>query len=93
MGMNSRNSIPIVDLFAGPGGLGEGFSSLPSDPFRIVVPAEMDTHAHATLRLRAFYRILRRMEGDMLRPYYDLSNLGSPLPNDRGTSSIPVASR
>lgn len=84
MGMNSKNSIPIVDLFAGPGGLGEGFSSLPHDPFRIVVSAEMDTHAHATLRLRAFYRILRRMGGDMLRPYYDLCNLGIPLPDDLG---------
>lgn len=79
MGMNS---IPIVDLFAGPGGLGEGFSSLPHDPFRIVVSAEMDTHAHATLRLRAFYRILRRMGGDMLRPYYELCNLGITLPDD-----------
>lgn len=87
MGMNFRNSIPIVDLFAGPGGLGEGFSSLPHDPFRIVVSAEMDTHAHATLRLRAFYRILRRMGGDMLRPYYDLCNLGIPLPDDLATQT------
>ncbi|WJJ93582.1 DNA cytosine methyltransferase [Neopusillimonas aromaticivorans] len=87
MGMNSRNSIPIVDLFAGPGGLGEGFSSLPRDPFRIVVSAEMDKHAHATLRLRAFYRILRRMGGDMLRPYYDLCNLGTLLPDDLAIQS------
>ncbi len=87
MGMNSRNSIPIVDLFAGPGGLGEGFSSLPHDPFRIVVSAEMDTHAHATLRLRAFYRILRRVGGDKLRPYYDLCNRGIPLPDDLATQT------
>lgn len=87
MFMNSTNSIPIVDLFAGPGGLGEGFSSLPDESFRIVVSAEMDPHAHATLRLRAFYRVLRSMGDDMLRPYYDLCNHGTPLPSDLATQS------
>lgn len=51
--------IPIVDLFAGPGGLGEGFSSLDVNnmrPFRIAVSVEKDEHAHKTLSLRAFYR-------------------------------------
>jgi DNA (cytosine-5)-methyltransferase 1 len=80
--MKSTNSIPIVDLFAGPGGLGEGFSSLTGNPFRILVSAEMDPHAHATLRLRAFYRNLRRMDGDMLRSYYELCNHGTSLPDD-----------
>lgn len=45
MGMNSRDSIPIVDLFA-----------LPRDPFRIVVSAEIDTHARAVLTQQILHR-------------------------------------
>lgn len=52
--------IPVVDIFAGPGGLGEGFSGFTSadgaHPFRIAVSAEKDPLAHATLLLRAFFR-------------------------------------
>jgi len=53
---------PVVDLFAGPGGLGEGFTSMtaPSDSsryaFRTAVSIEAEEHAHATLKLRHFYR-------------------------------------
>lgn len=50
----------VVDLFAGPGGLGEGFSSWKDRsgrrPFRLATSVEMDPYAHATLRLRAFRR-------------------------------------
>ena len=63
-------TIPIVDLFAGPGGLGEGFSSVEGDPFRIIVSAEMNSSARATLRLRAFYRLLKRRGGNALDSYY-----------------------
>lgn len=66
--------IPVVDLFAGPGGLGEGFSSVNGDPFRIIVSAEMNCSAHATLRLRAFYRLLKRQGGDALNSYYKFCN-------------------
>ena len=55
--------IKIVDLFAGPGGLGEGFSSFQSEgqhPFKIAVSVEKDKFAHSTLRLRAFWRLLKR---------------------------------
>jgi len=52
--------IPIVDLFAGPGGLGEGFSSARLESgecaFRIALSVERDEAAHATLQLRAFFR-------------------------------------
>lgn len=51
--------IPIIDLFAGPGGLGEGFSALLRDGcpvFKIGVSIEKDPFAHQTLELRAFYR-------------------------------------
>lgn len=74
--------IPIVDLFAGPGGLGEGFSSVAGDPFRIIVSAEMDPNAHATLRLRAFYRLLKRKGGDALASYYRYCNNEATKPYD-----------
>jgi DNA (cytosine-5)-methyltransferase 1 len=48
------NKITAVDLFAGPGGLGEGFES--SGDFRIAVSIECDPHAHQTLQLRSFFR-------------------------------------
>lgn len=58
--MPDRLSIPVIDLFAGPGGLGEGFSafSLPdrSRPFRIALSIEMEEWAHRTLELRSFFR-------------------------------------
>lgn len=57
--MPKKTPIPIIDLFAGPGGLGEGFSSYPMDndpAFKICLSFEMETWAHRTLLLRSFYR-------------------------------------
>jgi DNA (cytosine-5)-methyltransferase 1 len=52
--------IPVVDLFAGPGGLGEGFASLVTNAlthaFAIRLSIEMDQDAHTTLELRSFFR-------------------------------------
>lgn len=52
--------VQIVDLFSGPGGLGEGFSSSRgsdgSRAYEIAVSIEKDRAAHKTLRLRAFLR-------------------------------------
>jgi DNA (cytosine-5)-methyltransferase 1 len=52
--------IPIIDIFAGPGGLGEGFSSWRDERgrsrFELALSIEKDAFAHATLRLRAFRR-------------------------------------
>jgi DNA (cytosine-5)-methyltransferase 1 len=52
--------IPIIDLFAGPGGLGEGFSEHltegGSSTFKIKLSIESDPHAHRTLELRTFFR-------------------------------------
>ena len=52
--------IPVIDLFAGPGGLGEGFSALRSPEgtpfFQIVLSIEKEYHAHQTLTLRSFFR-------------------------------------
>jgi DNA (cytosine-5)-methyltransferase 1 len=83
--MNKKKTIPVVDLFAGPGGLGEGFSSLNEDPFRIIVSAEMEYSAHQTLRLRSYYRILKRQGKKFLDPYYRYCNGTSEFPFDATT--------
>jgi DNA (cytosine-5)-methyltransferase 1 len=49
----------VVDLFAGPGGLAEGFSSVMASGkrlFDVVLSVEMERAAHQTLLLRAFTR-------------------------------------
>ncbi len=91
--MKRPDLIPIVDLFAGPGGLGEGFSSVEGDPFRIIVSAEMESSAHQTLRLRAFYRNLRRQGSEFLAPYYRLCNEGIDDPFHPDTKLDEVAER
>jgi DNA (cytosine-5)-methyltransferase 1 len=52
--------IPVIDIFAGPGGLGEGFCALQNDDmqriFKIVLSVEKDIFAHQTLSLRSFFR-------------------------------------
>lgn len=68
-------AIQVVDLFAGPGGLGEGFTSLGDGArFKIVVSAEKDPKAWKTLRLRAFYRLLKRYQKKDLHEYYRYCN-------------------
>jgi len=52
--------IKVLDIFAGPGGLGEGFSSVLNDrgglAFDVVLSVEMEQFAFETLRLRTFFR-------------------------------------
>ncbi len=72
--MSSTPPIQVIDLFAGPGGLGEGFSSYEDskgEGFEIKVSAEMEASAHSTLRLRAFYRYLKRYQPEDLEDYYN----------------------
>jgi len=56
--------IPVIDIFAGPGGLGEGFSSLRNTDgrsvFNIGLSIEKDPTAHKTLQLRSFFRQFKR---------------------------------
>lgn len=59
----SKN-INVIDLFAGPGGLGEGFSAFEpkgksKGGFRIRMSVEKEASAHKTLSLRALYRLLK----------------------------------
>jgi DNA (cytosine-5)-methyltransferase 1 len=64
------NPVPVIDLFAGPGGLGEGFSRAGGGRlFRIALSIEMDTYAHQTLTLRAFQRAFapkRRVQEELV---------------------------
>lgn len=62
----------VVDLFAGPGGLAEGFSSVRSPSgsrvFDIRLSIEKDLAAHKTLLMRSF---LRQFEKEYPQEYYD----------------------
>lgn len=55
-----QTAYPVVDLFAGPGGLGEGFASALGEHdeprFESVVAIERDEFSHQTLLLRHFLR-------------------------------------
>ncbi|MDO4856606.1 MAG: DNA cytosine methyltransferase [Thermoguttaceae bacterium] len=55
-----KKIIPVIDVFAGPGGLGEGFSSTEGKKlrFRIALSVEKDTDACETLRIRSAYHLL-----------------------------------
>ena len=69
-------TIKEIDLFSGPGGLGEGFAAAENgNAFRISVSAEMEISAHSTLTMRAFYRLAKR-KGDSkaLLAYYNYCN-------------------
>lgn len=65
-----ENYIPVLDLFAGPGGLAEGTSAFVAPdgkkPFDITLSVEKESSAWRTLRLRAF----TRQFNDVLPPEY-----------------------
>lgn len=71
--MLSHSGIPVIDLFAGPGGLCEGFSSIVDKKgmrrFAIKISIEKDPIAHRTLMLRALFR--KFPEGNIPQAYYD----------------------
>ncbi len=71
----------IVDLFAGPGGLGEGFATAGREgdgDMEIRLSVERQPIEVRTLRLRAF---LRRFENRFPKAYHDALNAGSPMPD------------
>lgn len=63
----------MIDIFAGPGGLGEGFSAFTDargrPRFKIALSIEKDPIAHKTLLLRSFFRQFERNR--VPRAYYD----------------------
>ena len=58
--MGADKAFPVVDVFAGPGGLGEGFASLNDETgspvFKSAASIEEDGFSHQTLYLRHFLR-------------------------------------
>jgi DNA (cytosine-5)-methyltransferase 1 len=65
----------VVDLFAGCGGLGEGFATFESrpgqHPFHIIASVEKEPSACRTLRLRSFYhRLVQIGDPSALTGYY-----------------------
>lgn len=72
----------VVDIFAGPGGLAEGFSAVRRDggnrAFRIALSVEKEASAHSTLRLRAF---LRQFGDQLPLSYYAWINGGGAEPD------------
>lgn len=70
-----RTRIPVIDLFAGPGGLGEGFSSIRDSSggrvFQTIMSIEMETNARTTLRLRAFFRRIYDVRHEIPSEYLD----------------------
>ena len=58
--------VPIIDLFAGPGGLGEGFSQA---GFDIRLSIEIDPIACETLKIRKFFHSLNNKKPN--QDYYD----------------------
>lgn len=73
-------AIPIIDLFAGPGGLGEGFSQVGwregAPFFRIGLSVEKEAFAYQTLRLRSF---VRQFDYDEIpEEYFQILREGKP---------------
>lgn len=70
--MREHSHIPLIDLFAGPGGLSEGFAAFRprsgARRFEIALSIEMDHWAHQTLLLRSFFHQFRR--GHVPTAYY-----------------------
>ena len=81
MAAASDSDFAVVDLFAGAGGLGEGFASYtdPSGrrPFRLLLSVENDPVAWETLYLRHF---LRRFPTSFPDEYYAFLNGETPEP-------------
>lgn len=82
---------PVIDLFAGPGGLGEGFASARRSDgiarFKSVVSIEQDDFSHQTLLLRHFIRHFPN--GEAPEEYYDF--LASRITLDELFDSYPRA--
>lgn len=90
-GLSMPEQIRVIDLFAGPGGLGEGFSAYQDEnghfPFQIVASVEKEKSAHDTLTLRAFFRQFRG--GEVPEAYYDYIRSGGKQDLDVAFSEYP----
>ena len=77
-----KQAIAVVDLFAGAGGLGEGFAALEDDtgrrPYRLELSVDDDEAACETLRLRRF---IGQFSGGFPDEYYAFLNGESEEPD------------
>jgi DNA (cytosine-5)-methyltransferase 1 len=80
--VQSAMKFGVVDLFAGPGGLAEGFSAVTDQngqfPFEIVLSVEKEESAHSTLLLRTFLRQFGRKYPE---EYYTFLRQGTAEPD------------
>ncbi len=70
-----NDTIGVIDLFAGPGGLSEGFASVRNgveSPFKVAISVEKEAWAFQTLRLRSFLREYRLRHNCLPEEYIDL---------------------
>ena len=72
--LSHQERISVIDIFAGPGGLGEGFARFPytkpAEPrYKVCLSIEKDERARETLRLRSF---TRQFNGAIPSDYYRL---------------------
>ncbi|WP_340123258.1 DNA cytosine methyltransferase [Methylobacter svalbardensis] len=87
-----ENYIPVLDLFAGPGGLAEGTSAFIAPdgkkPFDITLSVEKESSAWRTLRLRAF---TRQFKDGLPSEYYGYiaGKLGN-IPEDELFKIFPI---
>ena len=92
-------AIPVVDIFAGAGGLGEGFAAYrprgaTQGPFRVALSAEMDANAVRTLRTRAFFHQFPQGEAPESYYAYAAGKIDSPwteATRDKWTAAQPEA--
>jgi len=73
--------VSVIDIFAGPGGLSEGFARYPfesarSRDFEIKLSIEKDQHALRTLRLRSFFRHIESRKSQRAYQRYIKGEIG-----------------
>lgn len=88
--------IPVVDIFAGAGGLGDGFDAYARGQdrhgaFSVALSAEMDGNAVETLRTRAFFRSFAAP--DVPKSYYEYAAGKRDIPWSDDTERVWLAAR
>ena len=81
----------MVDIFSGPGGLGEGFSRVSRGAaFKTLIAIEKDPHAVETLKLRAFYRAIALKNAPLPDGYLDLLQAKTTEARDKAMELIDL---
>ena len=78
-----------MDIFSGPGGLGEGFSRVNGGTaFKTLIAIEKDPHAVETLKLRAFYRAIALKKAPLPESYLKFLNAKNPVERNEAIGLI-----